>query len=126
MIDKNNFQTFKNILNQMFGLEKNKDSEEYNPAGDLAKKIADKFRKRKAKLAEQKKVKIDIISRYVSILAVGLQKDINSFMNYTVYQLFDEFKRYELKTSFDFNLQARMAGADIKEEVEDWMIDIHS
>lgn len=126
LIDKSNFDKFKSILNQMFALKKDENKNEYNPDGDMARKIAEKFKKRKAQLAEQKEVKIDIISRYVSILTVGERKDMNSFMNYTVYQLFDEFKRYELKTSFDFNLQARMAGADIKEEVEDWMRDIHS
>ena len=51
---------------------------------------------------------------------------MNSFMQYTVYQLFDEFKRYELKLNWDIYLQAKMAGAKDLKEVDDWMKDIHS
>ena len=85
------------------------------------------FNKRKQKLAEQKgeKQKIAIFSRYVSILTVGEQKDINSLMNLTVPQLKDEFKRYQLKLKFDLNLEYRLAGAQDVEEVEDWMQDIN-
>ena len=50
---------------------------------------------------------------------------MNSFMRYTVYQLFDEFKRYELKVNHDIYLQAKMAGAQNLKEVDDWMKDIH-
>ena len=64
---------------------------------NVAKKIADKLKKGRQKAAADKNQKVAIMSRYISILAVGLQKDMNSFMRYTVYQLFDEFKRYELK-----------------------------
>jgi hypothetical protein len=46
-------------------------------------------------------------------------------MDYTVYQLKDEFKRFQLKQSFDIHLQARMAGAKDLEEVDNWMDDIH-
>jgi len=34
---------------------------------------------------------VTILSRYISILAVGEQKDINLLLEYTVFQLFDEF-----------------------------------
>ena len=96
-------------------------------SGHIAKKIAEKLKKRHQRLNEiAKPNKVAIISRYVSILAVGEQKDINSFMQYTVYQLFDEFKRYELKLNWDIYLQAKMAGAKDLKEVDDWMKDIHS
>jgi hypothetical protein len=42
-----------------------------------------------------------ILSRYISILAVGEGKDINDLMNYTIYQLMDEFNRFELKMHYD-------------------------
>jgi hypothetical protein len=35
--------------------------------------------------------KVTILSRYISILAVGENKNINDLLNYSVYQLFDEF-----------------------------------
>jgi hypothetical protein len=55
--------------------------------------------------------KISILSRYASILAVGTGNSINVFMDYTIYQLMDEFSRYELKRKYDVWLQAKLAGA---------------
>jgi hypothetical protein len=127
-IDNSNFDVFKKTFNQIFnfGLDKGAQSE-FNPSGELARKIAAKLKKGRQKVQEAKHTnkKIAIISRYVSILAVGEHKDMNELLNYTVYQLFDEFKRYELKMGYDIYLQARMAGAKDLKEIEDWMQDIH-
>ena len=46
-------------------------------------------------------------------------------MDYTIYQLKTEFKRYQLKINSDVYLKAKLAGAQDLEEVEDWMGDIH-
>lgn len=129
-INNSNFDEFQNIISQMFDYEKS-EGQDYNPSGDMAKKIADKLKKRHQRLAKAKakgneNKKLAIFSRYVSILAVGEQKDINSLLNYTVYQLYDEFKRYELKIGYDIYIQAKMAGAKDLKEVDDWMVDIHS
>ncbi len=124
-INENNFEDLKSILVEMFCL---KDSEkQYNPSGELAKKIANqiaKGRKRKAKLAPNTE-KVSMLSRYVSILAVGQSKDLNLLMNYTVYQLMDEFTRYQLKLHYDMYDRYRRAGATSLEEPEDWLKDIH-
>ena len=126
-INNENFEAFKIVFNKMFAFSRD-ETRDYNPSGDLAKQIAEKLKKRHQKLAEIKKEqkKIDILSRYVSILAVGEQKDMNSLLNLSVYQLFDEFERYKLKMSYDIYFQAKMAGAKDLKEVEDWMKDIHS
>lgn len=129
-INNSNFDEFQNIISQMFDYEKS-EGQDYNPGGDMAKKIADKLKKRHQRLAKAKakgneNKKLTIFSRYVSILAVGEQKDMNSLLNYTVYQLYDEFKRYELKIGYDIYIQAKMAGAKDLKEVDDWMVDIHS
>lgn len=122
-----NFLAFKDIIIQMFCLKQTSSSQEYNVQGELAKQIAEKFRRRKQQLAElsTKPNKIAIFSRYISILTVGEHKDMNDFMQYTVYQLFDEFQRFQLKMSYDIYFQARMAGAKDMKEPEDWMKDIH-
>ena len=127
-IDNSNYEEFKSVISSVFSFGNSKDSKpDFNPSGDLAKKIAEKLNKRHQKLAEVKPAqKIDILSRYVSILSVGEQKDMNALLNYTTYQLFDEFKRYELKMGHDIYVQAKMAGAKDLKEVEDWMQDIHS
>ena len=128
LIDNNNFEAFKIIFNKMFSVNK-ENSRDYNPSGEIAKQIAKKLKKRHQKLAEIKNEsnkKIDILSRYVSILTIGENKDMNSLLNLSVYQLFDEFERFKLKMSYDTYFQAKMAGAKDLKEVEDWMKDIHS
>lgn len=119
-INNDNFEAFKKIFNMMFSFNKD-NTRDYNPSGDLAKSIAEKLKKRHQKLSEVKggKQKIDILSRYVSILAVGEQKDMNSLLNLSVYQLFDEFERFKLKMNYDIYFQAKMAGAKDLKEVED-------
>ena len=126
-INKQNFEQFKKLIKEIFCLKKS--DSDYNPEGSLAQKIAAKLRERQKKLAKQKgenSGKISIFSRYISILSVGLQKDMNSLLQYTPYQLFDEFQRYELKLQSDMYFKAKLAGAQDLKEVEDWMKDIHS
>lgn len=127
LINNDNFEAFKVIFNSMFSFSR-EETRDYNPSGDLARQIAEKFKKRQQKLSELKenKKKIDILSRYVSILAIGEHKDMNSLLNLSVYQLYDEFERFKLKMNYDIYFQAKMAGAKDLKEVEDWMKDIHS
>lgn len=128
-LTKDNFEEFKEIISTMFCLKSCGGGDDYNPSGEFAKKIAEKLKERQRRLAEQKGSsagKIAIFSRYISILSVGEQKDMNSLLQYTVYQLFDEFQRYEMKVGFDYYIQAKMAGAKDLKEVDDWMKDIHS
>ena len=124
-INNGNFDAFKQILINMFCLT-NKENKQYNPSGELAQKIANKIRKgreQKAKLAPE--TKNSILSRYVSILAVGQHKNINDLMNYTIYQLMDEFNRYKLKLHYDTWEKYIIAGATGMEDPEDWLKDIH-
>lgn len=128
-INSLNYESFKEIISKMFCLDEiTKEQGEYNPSDALAAKIAEKFKERQKKLSKKKGIdtkKISIFDRYISILAVGEGKDINTLMEYTVYQLKDEFKRFQMKHSFDFYIQAKMAGAKDLDEVDNWMDDIH-
>lgn len=126
-LDDTNFLAFKDILVSVFCLNQTTTAQEYNTQGELANKIAEKFRRRKQQLAElsNKPNKVAIFSRYISILTVGEHKDMNSFMKYTVYQLLDEFQRFQLKMGYDIYIKAKMAGAKDMKEPEDWMKDIH-
>ena len=123
-----NFLQFKEVISEIFCLKQTSSTQDYNVQGELAKKIAEKFKRRQQQLAElspKSDKKISIFSRYISILTVGEHKDMNSFMKYTVYQLFDEFQRFQLKMGYDIYFKARMAGAKDMKEPEDWMKDIH-
>ena len=128
-ISKENFEVFQSILKHMFEFDKDSDTDDFNPDGQMAARIAAKLRKRHQKLAEAKggdAKKIDIISRSTSILSIGLKIDLKEILNYTVYQLFDQVRRYELKTDYDMYVSAKMAGAQDIKDPEDWMKDIHS
>ena len=101
----------------------------FNPSGDLARKIAQKIEEGRRKAAQSKGAasqKVALLSRYISILAVGECKDMNTLLNYTIYQLFDEFQRFELKCQHDMYIKAKLAGAKDVKEVDNWMKDLYS
>ena len=130
-INRNNFNEFKSIITAMFNLNiGGQNNENYNPVGDMATRIAEKFKKRHEHLAKIAKEqsgddkKVSILSRYASILAIGLQLSLNEIMQWTVCQLYDEFQRFQLKMQWDAYIQARMAGATDLEEVDNWMINL--
>ena len=128
-INSENFEKFKEILTDMFCLKGSGEGAEpeYNPKGQLAKQIADKFKKRRQKLAEQKgEKKISVLSQYASIVAIGMNLDLNAVLNYTIYQLFDQHERFDLKDQFEKHFQAQLAGARDLKEVDHWKKNIHS
>ena len=128
MIDDNNFELFANIINDMFCLNSFAQDiqEDYDPLGDRARAIAEKFRKKKEYLAELRKERgeseasLSIFGRYMSVLAVGERKDKNILKKYSVYQLIEEFNRFDLKETFDYTCQARLAGATKIKDPKDW------
>lgn len=127
IINKENFPIFKTILQEMFSLNIKGQKNDYNPSGDMASKIAAKLNKRHQTLAKLsggvKATNISLLSRYTSILAVGLQKNLSDLFQYTVYQLYDEFQRFQMKEEWDAYLSIKMAGASDVKEVDHWMID---
>ena len=67
---------------------------------------------------------ISVLSRYISILSVGQHKDKNQLLQYTVYQLTDQFKRFKQKEEYDLCIKLQLAGAQNVETVENWMEDL--
>jgi hypothetical protein len=132
LIDANNFDAFADIIYDMFCLRNfhGDDFDDYNPGGDRARALVEKFRKKRELLAELKRERgensslMSVLERYISILAVGERKDKNQLAEYSVFQLVDEFKRFQLKETFDFTFQAKMAGAQKIKDAKDWMGDI--
>lgn len=124
IINEQNYEDFRDILNQIFCLEAG-EKENYNPADALAAKIAEKIKKGKEKVAKSKNesVKMNIYSRYISILGTG--NNLIDYLNYTIYQLRDQFQRFQLKENNDIYIKAKLAGAQNMEEVDNWMEDIH-
>ena len=122
-INEQNFGDFKDILNQVFCLGE-ESGDNYNPADALAAKIAEKIKKGKMKRNKQDMeddANFSVYEKFISILAVGLQKDKNILANYTIYQIRDEFQRFVQKENYDIYVKAKLAGAKDLEEVQNWM-----
>ena len=116
-ITKENFPSFKNIVSQIFCFRKFLGSTtNYNPGGPQARALVKKFEERQRKLAELKRKKgeqnVSILAQYILILAVGEHKDINSLMQYTLFQLLNQFETFEGKQNSDLAIQAKLAGAE--------------
>ena len=120
-LNSNNFEEFQNILRQMFSFgDTSGVPQDFNPDGPMAARIAEKLKKRHQTLAEKNSNdNFDISGRYISVLSVGLSIDIKTFMDYTIYQLFDQIKRYELKIGYDLYIQGQLAGVKDAKEPED-------
>lgn len=133
LIDKNNFDGFADILYDMFCMieAEGGHTEDYNPIGDRARALVEKFKKKHAYLAELNKERgqdsslATVYGRYLNILAIGERKDKNELKEYSVYQLIEEFKRFQLKETFDYTFRAKLAGATKLKDAKDWMGDIH-
>ena len=123
-INNDNFEQFKKIIQQMFCLD-TLGGQDYNPANKAAERIANKLRERHKKLSKKQdgQKAINILSRYISILVLGNHHSYSELMQYTVYQLFDQFRRFEKKYSYDIWFKAKLAGAENLEDVENWMSD---
>lgn len=124
-IDSSNYDELRGLLDQILCLSQGHKESKLNPQSAMAKKIADKLKRGRQKVAQSKgENSSSLLGRYVSILAVGEQKDINQLMNYTLYQLFEEYQRYTTKVQFDMNIQMRMAGAKDVSNPKNWMDDL--
>ena len=102
MINPFNYIVFCQTVNNLFGLSSEK---KYNPANKKAEELAEKFKKRAEILAKKKGKSNEapsLFASYISILAIGMNIDINILFNYTPFQLYDTFTRYWKKVSSDF------------------------
>ena len=127
-LNRENYEDFQQIIKQMFSFNTGEQDDDFNPDGRLASKIAEKLRKRHEKLAELDKAstKVDIYSRYASILSTGLHLSMKDILEYTPYQLFDQLERYRLRQDYELFIKAQLAGAKDLKDPEDWMKDVHS
>lgn len=104
-IDVNGFESFRNILRFLF-IPKGMDAgQDYNPANDRAKEIAEKLRKgdvKRGKMKEKEgKGNESVFALYISSLSIGLSMDVNILYTYTPFQLYDAFNRYTAKIAYD-------------------------
>lgn len=127
IIDSDNFDSFQELLKDIFCLKIDKEKE-LKPKGKRAKEIADKMEKMRAKISQmnQDKEGKTTLSTYISCLAVGLKYSLEDLKKMTIYQIYDLLKRYSLYVQWDMDIRIRLTpGAQVQGEVEDWMRNIH-
>lgn len=124
-INNDNFESFKQIILSMFNLNGSISGKKYNPKGKRAEQIVKQLQKRQKRLSARrsKDEDVQILSKYISILSVGLQKDMNILLQYTIPQITEQFERFQRKQAYDIYLSAKLAGAEGLEETKNWMDD---
>ena len=125
IIDEGNFIDFQNVLRQVFCFKKK--TEEFNPVNDTARRIAEKIKKGRERVAHLKGEDVgSVYARYISSLSIGLKIPVHILNNYTIYQINDLLERFGLWTNWDLDIRSRLAGAKGDGKPEDWMRNIHT
>lgn len=119
-----NFDAFKILLSDLFMVHGNSDTEEkeFNPIDDRAAAIAAKLQKGREKRAQARGPQ-SLFGIYCSVLSIGLGIDINTFFNYTPFQLYDAYNRFTSKQQSDFYVRvSTMPFMDVSkmERPEEW------
>lgn len=133
-MNNDNWSDFRKILIDIFCLnsqEQKRTDNEYNPEGDRAAAIVKKLQERHRILAKRDAAKDKhedsvIMARYISILSIGLKENVNTISQNTVYQLFDQFQRFNLYENYETFCKIKLAGGKGMDEVENWMKDLYS
>lgn len=126
-IDGDNFDYLQEVLRLVFCSKSGPmDTQNFNPSSDKAKEIAEKLMRGRQRIAQEKgQINNSVFSQYLSILSVGLQMDLNSLMNLTMFQLYDLIERYGLYIDWDIDLRSRLAGGKPDKHPENWMKNLH-
>ena len=120
------FPSLQTIVDDLFNPTTLDGEPDYDPANDLAAQIAKKLeagRKRKQKMRAETEGPQSMFAKYVSILSIGLQMDVNIFFNYTPFQIYDAFTRYFDKVSSDLYTKVAttpLMDASAMEEPQEW------
>lgn len=128
ILDEGNFETFQEILRQVFCVNSGAMTQQnFNPADAKAKEIAEKLMRGRQRVAAQKKDgNGSILAQYASILTVGLNSmSLHDALNLTMFQMYDLIERYSLYTNWDLDVKSRLAGGKPDNKPDNWMKNIH-
>lgn len=127
-IDENNFESIQDIFNLIFCTKTGPmDQQNFNPANDKAREIAQKLMRGRERVAAQNgTANASIFSQYISMLTVGLQSmSLQDLTNLTMFQLYDLVERYSLYMNWDIDIRSRLAGGKPDKPPDNWMKNIH-
>ena len=127
-IDENNFEFLQTAISTICCMKTGPmDQQNFNPANNKAREIAEKLMRGRQRVAAQKgQSNTSIFSQYLSILTVGLQSmSMQDLMDLTMYQLYDLVERYMLYVNWDMDVRCRLAGGKPESQPDNWMKNIH-
>ena len=127
-----NFENLQTVLNDAFIPQGDSEREpDYNPANEMASKIAEKIKKGREKVHAQKAASEgdhSIYADYCSTLSIGMHMDISIFFNYTPFQLYDAYRRFFSKEQSDFYMRVSsmpMMDTSKMETPPDWQRNLY-
>lgn len=127
-VDADNFEALQEVLRLIFCMRNGPmDQTAFNPANEMAREIAQKLMRGRARVAAQNgTANTSVFSQYMSILTIGLgSMGLQNLMNLTMYQLYDLMERYTLYTAWDLDVRQRLAGGKPENTPENWMKNLH-
>jgi len=116
IIYKDNFNEIIRLLKEINSM-KNKEENEFNPANDKAKEIADRMKKAREKINKVKAKSGEDLSLSDLISAFAFYNkntDLNSIFEMTIYQFNNQFQRMQLVNNYEISVQSLLHGADPK------------
>ena len=119
VIDPDNIVDVVTVIRMRNGMYSENGDDEYteNPANDNVRRLLERRRQMRKKVASMKKGDgsdinyTDFVSIYASISGLSLQQ----VAAYDLYQLSNQLRRYQMHEQFDIQLQSMMHGAKIEE-----------
>lgn len=124
IIDNTNFDSFSNIISNIFCVKDMIGEQDFNPVNEDARRIAEKIKRGRAAAARDKGQlqgsKTSIFKHYCKILCMNgyTPEEVNNMTLYQVYELCDIFKQ---KIIYEDWYKAKLQGAKDIDDQEHWL-----
>lgn len=131
-LNKNNFYQFQSIIRKRNCLD-NIEEEKDDPANEMARRLLEKRKKAREKLAKAKASQngesgnqLTIVD-LISIFAEAEHMKLEDVFQYDIYQFNNQFNRMKIFKDYDVNIQALLAGAKSEDiELQHWLSKINN
>lgn len=123
VIDKNNFNELRSILQQQNFLDENSGKQT-----KAASKISQKMEENRRKINKIKgAVDLEFVDLVASLPLTGCNLNITQVLELTYYSFNDQFKRSRKKDQYETNIRSLLAGASSKKiKLKDWVSNVQS
>lgn len=122
-INRNNFDEIAKVVEVQNNPSFSGEEDDYNPANEVARSIAEKIRKGKEKANKSKALEsggegINLADMISAVSAMSNSINKLNVWDLTIYQLYDEFARLNKIDNYKLQIQASMWASDM--EIEHW------